>query len=166
MAFLKPLLAGIFFSFASVAVPALVQAADYEVITGVAHVIHGDTLEIDGMRIRLHGVDAPEQSQSCIAGDGRKWACGAEATFALANLAGAKSVTCKQVSKLKDGNFHGSCQIGKHDLSAMLVFQGWAIADRRRSKDYVNEELDAKEHMRGLWRGNFVEPWVWRDKQK
>lgn len=144
--------------------PAL--AADHEMITGIAHVVDGDTLEINGMRIRLHGIDAPELSQFCVAGNGHKWACGKEATFALTNLAGAKSVICKQVKKLKDGEFHGACQLGKHDLSAILVFQGWAIANPRISKDYVSEELDAKEHMRGLWRGNFVKPWVWKSRQR
>ncbi len=29
-------------------------------ITGQPRVIDGDTLEIDGKRIRLHGIDAPE----------------------------------------------------------------------------------------------------------
>lgn len=34
-----------------------------ETITGVASVTDGDTLEIRGTRIRLHGIDAPESSQ-------------------------------------------------------------------------------------------------------
>lgn len=34
-------------------------------IAGVASVIDGDTLEIHGHRIRLHGIDAPESAQRC-----------------------------------------------------------------------------------------------------
>ncbi len=43
--------------------PAVALAS--EVITGPARVVDGDTLEIAGERIRLHGIDAPETNQTC-----------------------------------------------------------------------------------------------------
>lgn len=43
----------------------------------------GDTIEISGERIRLHGVDAPESWQTCEDGDGGIYRCGKGAAFAL-----------------------------------------------------------------------------------
>ena len=59
--------------------------------SGRARVVDGDTLEVGGKRIRLHGVDAPESRQSCIAA-GRRWPCGERATRALAGRIGGRTV--------------------------------------------------------------------------
>jgi endonuclease YncB( thermonuclease family) len=48
------------------------------------------------------------------------------------------------------------------DVGRRLVWAGWALAYRRYSMDYVDAEDEAREAKRGMWRGSFVKPWVWR----
>ncbi len=53
-------------------------------VAGTASVIDGDTIEVHGQRIRLHGIDAPESRQLCRL-DGKPWQCGKGAANALAD---------------------------------------------------------------------------------
>ncbi len=75
------------------ATPALADVAD------VASVIDGDTLEIHGQRIRLHGIDAPESRQLCRL-DGEPWQCGKDAANALAEKLARRPVTCEDLCRL------------------------------------------------------------------
>ena len=49
-----------------------------EAVSGLPRVVDGDTLVMDGKRIRLAGIDAPELRQVCQRKD-RDWPCGTEA---------------------------------------------------------------------------------------
>jgi endonuclease YncB( thermonuclease family) len=53
---------------------------------------------------------------------------------------------------------------GQIDINALLVEQGWALAYRRYSMDYVDEENTAEASRAGMWAGEFMKPWEWRKK--
>lgn len=132
-------------------------------VIGKPRVIDGDTIEIGGERIRLYGIDAPEPNQKCTA-DGREWACGQEAIFALAFEMAEHWVTCTGDDRDTDGQLIAVCTLGPYDLNARIVRGGWALALRRQSMDYVDAENEAREARRGLWKGEFVPPWEWQPK--
>ena len=58
-------------------------------LSGPARLIDGDTLEMRGTRVQLHGIDAPESAQSRRSG-GRVWSCGRDAARALVRRASAR----------------------------------------------------------------------------
>ncbi|MFC3833655.1 MULTISPECIES: thermonuclease family protein [Deinococcus] len=71
-------------------------------LVGVASVIDGDTLEIQGVRVRRFGIDAPESSQTCTKA-GTVYRCGQRAALAQGGLVKGKTVTCTPKSKDRDG---------------------------------------------------------------
>ena len=60
------------------------------------------------------------------------------------------------------GSVADPCSAGSEDLNAWMVAEGWALAYRHYSMDYVDEEAAAQAAGRGIWRGEFVAPWDWR----
>ena len=132
-----------------------------QTLTGIPKITDGDTIRIGNTRIRLHGIDAPETKQTCSAG-GEEWHCGREAAFALANIVGRHWVTCSKRDTDRYGRVVAVCRAGPIDLSAWMVGNGWAVAYRRYSMDYVRDEDEAKAGRKGMWRGDFMMPWEWR----
>jgi endonuclease YncB( thermonuclease family) len=131
--------------------------ATQERIAGRAEIIDGDSFEIGDRGVRLFGVDAPEGRQSCTR-DGRKWACGNEAARKLRTLIGDRAVTCIQRDVDNYGRIVAVCRTGAADLAAEMVRSGFATAYRRYSRDYVDEENEARAARRGVWSGQFESP--------
>jgi endonuclease YncB( thermonuclease family) len=144
-----------------VATSAVGTAAAESPVIGVASIIDGDTLEIQGQRIRLHGIDAPESGQSCEK-DGRQYRCGQQAALALADKIGRVPIRCEQLDIDRYKRIVAVCRLGAEDLNGWMVRKGWAIAYRQYSRDYVDDETAAQAAKAGIWAGRFIEPSKWR----
>lgn len=145
---------------ALLAIPA--HAIDRTPIVGQASVIDGDTIEIHGQRIRLHGVDAPESRRLCDDAAGKSWRCGQKAALALSDKIGRRTVSCSLRDKDRWGRVVAVCKVAGIDLNGWLVSEGLAVAYRRYSHDYTGQEAAARNSSRGIWAGRFTMPAEWR----
>jgi endonuclease YncB( thermonuclease family) len=142
----------------------IAPAASAADIVGQASVIDGDTIEIHAQRIRFFGIDAPEHDQLCEA-QGGQYRCGQEAAMALSSEIGHQTVHCSPRDVDQYGRIVAVCSAGGQDLNAWMVSNGWALAYRHYSLDYVPEEDAAHVGGVGIWRGTFEAPWDWRHGQ-
>ena len=143
-------------------VPFQTFAAD---LSGKARVIDGDTIELSGERVRLHGIDAPERRQTCVDGNGNSYPCGERATEALREIIGTDSVRCDGDKQDRYHRLIGTCYVGNINVNAEMVLRGWAFAYVRYSKDYIGQESRAMDNHAGMWGGEFIMPWDWRRKR-
>ena len=140
--------------------------------TGVVCVTDGNTISVNGKRhgrrchggtpVRLLGIDAPELKQVCKHSNGRDFQCGRFAASFLLDLVKGKQVFCKGDSRDKSRRWLAICYINGNDLNALMVGEGWALADRRFSEKYIALEAAAERGDKGLWSMEFTPPWEWR----
>ena len=132
------------------------------VVRGRAQVIDGDSLRVNGVNIRLHGIDAPESRQTCWTRLGRRYACGQRETAHMRRLVAGRVITCRKVTTDRYGRMVAICKRGSEDIGRRMVRDGWAVAFVRYSRHYVADERMARTAHRGLWQGRFIEPALWR----
>ena len=126
-------------------------------------VIDGDTIILNGEKIRFSGIDTPELRQTCLK-DNEQVSCGMLAKMLLVKKIGNNTPIC--IGKKKD--FYkrtlAECFVNGESLSKFLVRSGYAFAYRKYSKKFINDEEFAKKNNMGMWSMNFEYPWDWRKK--
>ena len=134
-------------------------------INGKPRIIDGDTIHIKSNKIRLHGIDAPETKQTCEI-DNEDWDCGKQSTKELKNLINNQKVECITNDIDRYNRYVAICYINEININQWMVKNGWAIAYRYYSSDYIVEEKYAQENKLGIWKSKFVEPYEYRKKNK
>lgn len=142
---------------------ALPAAADP---SGTLRVIDGDTFDIGGVTVRLFGVDAPEQDQSCATADGDPWPCGSWAAAEVRARFDGADVTCDAIETDRYGRIVARCFADGEDIADSIVTAGLALAYRDYSWDYDLAEKSAQIAGVGLWSGSFQTPADWRAAQR
>lgn len=110
----------------------------------VTHVIDGDTLRLNGTKIRLWGIDAPERDMDYYH----------HATDFLAQQAAWKTISCTVRQKPSYDRVVAQCKRRSDDadLGALLVKNGWAKDYTRHSRRYyLPQEITAKKAEKGIW---------------
>lgn len=133
---------------------------------GPLTVIDGDTFEIDGTRVRLFGVDAPEHDQTCTDATGASWDCGAWVIAQVTALYGGANATCTRIETDRYGREVSRCRVNGNDLGEALVIAGLATAYREYAMDYDLAEKTAQVTGAGIWAGSFDTPAAFRAEQR
>lgn len=139
--------------------PAPTRSAD---LAGPLRVIDGDTFDVGGTRVRLHGVDAPEEAQACLDENAAPWPCGDWATREARALWDGRTAACEVLETDRYGRAVSRCAVEGEDIGATLVSRGMALAYVAYSDDYLPQQREAEAARVGLWRGDFDAPWDWR----
>ena len=136
-----------------------VNAAYSADLAGSATVIDGDTFVVAGKRVHLYGIGAFKTVQTC------QWRnktanCGRLSATGLMDLTAGAHAKCTPVSENKDGSIIAKCAAGGVDLRFNMIHTGWAMVDRKVTKNYLAIEAKSQAKGRAMWSGTFEKPWV------
>ena len=124
-------------------------------------VVDGDTIVLNGEKIRFSGIDTPELKQTCMK-DNEKIFCGETAKILLIKKIGNETPECISEGKDVYKRKLAECFVNGESLSVFLVRSGYAFAYRKYSDKFIKDEEFAKENKLGMWAMTFQYPWVFR----
>lgn len=125
---------------------------------GTVRVIDGDTWDVGDVRVRLHGIDAPEIGQTCTTEQGVVWPCGAWVRNYTAAAYEGRSAQCETLDQDRYGRSVARCFIDGQDVAQDMVANGLALVYRRYSIDYVAAQAGAAARDLGLHSSVFQTP--------
>ena len=124
-------------------------------------IIDGDTILLNGKKIRFSGIDTPELKQKCIK-NGVKNSCGITAKKLLTKIIGNNNVDCISEGQDQYHRILAECFVNNESLSSYLVKNGYAFAYRKYSKKFIDDEDYARTNELGMWSMQFEYPWDFR----
>lgn len=127
-------------------------------VRGTIRVVDADTIDVNGTRIRLHAIDAPEMDQSCETEHGVLFACGQWATDQVRTRYEGRVASCQPRDTDRYGRMVATCRVNDVDMGEQIVSAGWAFAYRRYGMDYDLDEKAAYVAERGLHGFNVQSP--------
>ena len=125
-------------------------------------IVDGDTIVLNGEKIRFSGIDTPELKQTCMKGE-QKVFCGMYAKMLLIKKIGNETPKCISEGKDAYKRTLAECFINGESLSKFLVRSGYAFAYRKYSIKFVKDEEFAKANKLGMWAMTFQYPWDFRN---
>ena len=120
-------------------------------------VVDGDTIVLNGEKIRFSGIDTPELKQTCLQGD-EKIDCGMYAKILLVKKIGNNTPECISEGKDVYKRTLAECFVNGESLSKFLVRSGFAFAYRKYSTKFIEDEEFAKANKLGMWAMTFQYP--------
>ena len=126
-------------------------------------IIDGDTINLNGKKIRFSGIDTPELKQTCKKNDKIIY-CGITAKKLLIDKIADQKVNCIEEGKDQYKRTLAECFVNDLSLSSYLVKKGYAFAYRKYSKKFIKDEDYARVNSLGMWSMNFEYPWDYRRK--
>ncbi|WP_411840084.1 hypothetical protein [Paracoccus sp. ME4] len=155
------------------AVDAEIGSAGHEVIRGIFEPMSADTGEIDGVLIRLQGVRAPRQGDTCLNAAGSVYDCSGWALNGLATILADRDLACEvmdpevaedgEEAEARDDARIGWCSMEmrngmRRDVGEIAVQAGIASVEDTGGmiSPYSRAQSEAKDAKNGIWSGSFV----------
>ena len=135
----------------------------FDVKSNKVKVVDGDTIHLNGQKIRFSGIDTPEINQVCNKND-EVIKCGILAKELLISMIGNNKVKCVNEDVDRYKRILAECFVNNQSLSKFLVREGFAFAYRKYSTKFIEDEDYAKKNKKGMWSMTFEYPWDYRRK--
>ena len=118
-------------------------------VRGKCWVVDADDVSVNGEKIRLAGIDAPESDQEAIRWDGTAYGQGEVVKRMLCKKIGGKIVDVRIEGIDKYGRKVGTVFLDGQDINRRMVRKGLAIA--AYGDQYKEDEFFARKQRNGMW---------------